>query len=255
MATSMGGPVNPFVNLGDFELAHLLGQLVKIPEADSPWTLPDSGDALKLVAADFEAAAKELGVEAAAVHAVAEVESGGRTGFDKQDRPKILFETHHFRKHTNGAYNTSHPDLSAPFKSELQRASYKKNQWDVIRAAFILDPDAAVKSASWGMFQVLGSNAADAGWKSLEQFVKDMFYSEGQHMRVFLGFCKANHLTRHLVSKDWAAFARGYNGPSYAENNYDTKMANAYARYSGQAVGGPPKTSGHPTHRRHRRRR
>jgi hypothetical protein len=247
MSTLGPNPVQPFVNQG-----------APVPAAPTAWTLPESGEALPLVASDFESAGRELGVEAAAVHAVAEVESGGRTGFDAKKRPKILFETHHFRAETKGAYNQSNPDLTAPFRSELQRASYKKDQWDVIRAAFALDPDAAVKSASWGMFQVLGSNALDAGWTTLEQFVKDMFTSEAQHMRAFLGFCKHNKLTRYLATHDWAAFARGYNGPHYTDFSYDTKMATAYARYSGKAVGGAAKPVPHAPqagHRRHRKRK
>jgi LysM repeat protein len=201
-------------------------------EQTGPWTLPTQGDARKLVASDFENAARELGVETAAVRAVAEVESGGRTGFDAAKRPKILFEIHLFRSNTNRRYDTSHPHLSAPYKSKRRRASYKKDQWVVINEAFKLDPEAAVKSASWGMFQVLGSNFKMGGWKTVRQFVSDMFISESQHMRSFLGFCRANNLVRHLKSKNWAAFARAYNGPDYASNAYDTKMANAYKRYS-----------------------
>jgi hypothetical protein len=233
MATSVDGLIDSMASLTG-------GALAGDPAASSapdaaragPWTLPAQGEALKLAASDFESAARELGAEAAAVRAVSEVESGGRTGFDASKRPKILFETHHFRRHSGGKFNTSHPELTAQYKTKLQRASYKKDQWTVIRSAFALDPHAAVKSASWGMFQVLGSNAEDCGWKSLEQFVTDMFYSEGQHMRAFLGFCKANNLTRYLVRKDWKSFARGYNGPSYAAFAYDTKMAAAYRRYA-----------------------
>ncbi|WP_354668699.1 N-acetylmuramidase domain-containing protein, partial [uncultured Duncaniella sp.] len=32
--------------------------------------------------------------------------------------------------------------------------------------------------------------------------------------------------------KNWAAFARGYNGPAYARRRYHTRMASAYARHS-----------------------
>lgn len=199
-----------------------------------PWTLPASGEARKLVASDFTNAASQLDCETAAVRAVAEVESGGRTGFDANKRPKILFEIHLFRGNTNARYDRSHPHLSAPYSSPRRRQSYRKDQWTVIREAFALDPTAAVKSASWGMFQVLGSNYKICGWTSVRQFAADMFVSEAQHMRAFLGFCRANNLVRHLKSKNWAAFARGYNGPDYASNAYDTKMAAAYRRYRNQ---------------------
>jgi LysM repeat protein len=199
-----------------------------------PWTLPDSGEARRLVASDFSDAARQLDCETAAVRAVAEVESGGRTGFDARRRPKILFEIHLFRSNTNRRFDRSHPHLSAPYSSPRRRQSYAKDQWQVIREAFALDQAAAVKSASWGMFQVLGSNYSICGWSSVRQFSADMFVSEAQHMRAFLGFCRANNLVRHLRTKNWAAFARGYNGPDYASNAYDTKMANAYRRYRNQ---------------------
>jgi hypothetical protein len=30
---------------------------------------------------------------------------------------------------------------------------------------------------------------------------------------------------------NWAAFAKGYNGPGYAKNAYDVKLAQAYAKF------------------------
>jgi hypothetical protein len=172
-------------------------------------------------------------VEAAAIHAVAAVESGGRTGFDDQNRPKIRFETHVFSDKSGGAFDDSHPELTAAYGTRLYYASVNKDQWEVINAAFALDQDAAVMAASWGMFQVMGFNYEGGGWTTLREFVEDMFRSEAQHLRAFLGFCRANGLVGYLQSHNWAAFARGYNGPSYADNAYDTQLADAYARYSG----------------------
>jgi peptidoglycan hydrolase-like protein with peptidoglycan-binding domain len=37
-------------------------------------------------------------------------------------------------------------------------------------------------------------------------------------------------LIKALNSHDWQAFARGYNGPGYAKNAYDKKLAAAYDR-------------------------
>jgi peptidoglycan hydrolase-like protein with peptidoglycan-binding domain len=39
-------------------------------------------------------------------------------------------------------------------------------------------------------------------------------------------------LGKHLRTHNWAGFAHGYNGPRYAENQYDRKLANAHARIS-----------------------
>ena len=50
----------------------------------------------------------------------------------------------------------------------------------------------------------------------------------------FLGFCRGAKITQHLKTRNWAAFARGYNGPDYASNAYHTKMARAYERYKRQ---------------------
>lgn len=217
--------------------------------ANAGWTLPEEGQALQLVAVDYENAARELDCETAAVHAVADVESGGRTGFDAKKRPKILFEVARFRDNTGGRFDKSHPDLSAPYKSKARKASYKKDQWVVIKAAFALDPEAALKSASWGMFQVLGSNFSMGGWTTVYAFVDDMFVSEAQHMRAFLGYCKEAGLVKYLKDHKWASFAAGYNGPDYASNAYDTKLAAAYDRYSGKA----PVKKGATKHRKRKR--
>jgi hypothetical protein len=53
-----------------------------------------------------------------------------------------------------------------------------------------------------------------------------------------------------LRQRDWAAFARGYNGPGYRANRYDAKLAQAFARHSsatsadrpGPATAGPAGT-------------
>ena len=35
-----------------------------------------------------------------------------------------------------------------------------------------------------------------------------------------------------LKNKDWKAFARGYNGIVFANNNYDVKLANTYKKWN-----------------------
>ena len=35
-----------------------------------------------------------------------------------------------------------------------------------------------------------------------------------------------------LQNRNWADFAKRYNGPAYAQNKYDEKLAKAYAKYA-----------------------
>jgi hypothetical protein len=54
--------------------------------------------------------------------------------------------------------------------------------------------------------------------------------SERDQLEAFEGFVRANGLADELQRKDWTGFASRYNGPGYAANQYDQKMAQAYQR-------------------------
>ena len=56
--------------------------------------------------------------------------------------------------------------------------------------------------------------------------------SEGEHLKAFGNFITSNSLDGALRNHQWAKLAAGYNGPGYKDNQYDTKLANAYAKYS-----------------------
>ncbi|MEZ5307158.1 MAG: N-acetylmuramidase domain-containing protein [Pyrinomonadaceae bacterium] len=178
----------------------------------------------KLSNTDYCRAAERLNCEVAAIKAVAIVESKGN-GFDTQDRPKILFERHKFAKYTNGKYVTSHPDICNWTPGGYGTAA---SQYDRYGRALILDAQAAMFSASWGKFQIMGFNFAICGYRSVQDFVDDMRLSEGAHLDAFVEYVVQNELADELRNKDWAGFAKGYNGPDYKINQYDTKMADAY---------------------------
>ena len=189
----------------------------------------------ELTEADYRAAADSLGCEVAAVKAVAEVESAG-AGFLRSGEPKILFEAHVFDRLTQGRYRKSHPNISS---AKWDRSLYVGGQGEHrrLQEAVALDREAALQSASWGRFQVMGFNWKVCGYGSLQSFINDMYRSESGHLRAFVGFVRSLGLAKYLRSKDWAGFARGYNGPGYAANSYDVKIAAAYARHSGQSNG------------------
>jgi len=188
----------------------------------------------KLKEIDFQNAAKEIGVEIAAIKAVVDVESQG-SGFLQDGRPKILFEAHIFSSMTNHIYDVSHPNISS---RKWNKSLYKggAREYDRLNEAILLNKIAALESASYGLFQIMGFNYKICGWNDVETFVNDMYKNEGEHLKAFAGFIKANKLEKHLQNKDWPKFAKGYNGPAYAQNKYDIKMREAYEKYVKQVI-------------------
>jgi len=205
----------------------------------------------------FERAAQELepgnlAHARAAIRAVDEVESGGGWftdvraevlaldgpgGFlDGDELPKILFEAHKFDRHTGGKWRTKYPNLSSP---AWNRALYVggDGEYRRLHQAMQLDREAALKSASWGRYQILGENFQAAGFANVEAFVEAMKESEERHLEAFVLFIRSNSLVdefRAISAKvaDCVPFARAYNGPGYAANNYDGKIAVAFARWA-----------------------
>lgn len=185
-----------------------------------------------LTEADYVAAARKLGCSVAAIKAVAEVESRG-AGFLSTGEPKILFEAHIFDRLTSGRFRRSHPHLSSQ-KWDKKLYSTPSGEHKRLAEAVTLDREAALQSASWGKFQVMGFNWKLVGRASLQDFINAQYRSEGEHLADFCGYVKARNLDDELQRLDWAGFAHGYNGASYAANAYDTKMAAAYRKWSAQ---------------------
>jgi hypothetical protein len=187
---------------------------------------------------DFERAATALGCDVPTVRAVAEVEARGE-GYLADGRPQLLYEAHVFHRLTNGKHATEKDRrgvaLSVP---KWDRSLYGRAgaaQHERLEDAADHDWDAAHKSASWGMFQILGTNHKAAGHETINSFVEAMHHGgAGAHLDAFVAFVKANRLAEALQRHDWETFARRYNGPGFAANNYDTKLANAWKKWSSQ---------------------
>lgn len=176
---------------------------------------------------DYARAAARLGCEPEAIEAVAAVESRG-AGFNPDDSPKTLFEGHIFHRLTKGIFDSSYPTLSYPkWTLEHYGRTWQDEQYRLARA-IELDKRAAMMSASWGKFQLMGFNHGACGFLSIEDFVAAMRESEVRHLEAFVGFIESNNLVDELQRKDFPGFARVFNGPGYAKNHYDTKMATAY---------------------------
>ncbi len=204
-------------------------------------TLPFPCTAAPLSVNGVQNAIYTLGIDAATLWAMLHVETMG-CGFLASRRPQILFERHIFSQLTNGAWEATAPDVSNP-----QPGGYGASgdfQYTRLGKAFSINPadpvdqfvpsptrSAALASASWGLGQVLGTNAASVGFATIQDMVAAMSASEDGQLQAVVGFIQANKLEPALQNRDWATYAEKYNGHDYAKNQYDTKLAQAYALY------------------------
>ncbi len=177
--------------------------------------------------------ANELGggVTAADVLAVAEVESGGRKDLP-DGRPQILFEAQWFHKFTNGQYDHSHPNISSP---TWNRSLYRGGalEYDRLAEAVALNETAALKSASWGLFQIMGFNHKRAGFPTVELFVEAIKDDDDADMAAFIGFVRTDpRLLKALRTQDDRTFAEFYNGTGQIDY-YAAKITAARAHYLG----------------------
>lgn len=192
----------------------------------------------RLIDEDFTQVAELLGCEPAALKAVQQVETGGRGGFFSPGRPAILFEGHIFwtqlkkRGSNPEDYVKGNENILYP---KWEKGHYKGGigEYDRLEQARKINREAADDSASWGMFQIMGFNYAACGEESIESFVRSMCESEFKQLLLTANFIKKNsQMLQALQARDWAVFAKCYNGPAYAQNRYDVKLEAAYQKYS-----------------------
>lgn len=188
-----------------------------------------------IVDEDFSRAASLLDCDEAAVKAFAEVESSG-AGFTSDGNVRVLFEAHLFSRYTNHRFDQSNPDLSSPTwnrslyatgttADDRSRAEYKR-----LGRASLLDRGAALMSASYGVFQVCGFNFALCGFADIEDFRHAMqFGGERAHLDAFVEYVIHSGIQPALRAHDWTTCARLYNGPLYGQNQYDKRLAAAWA--------------------------
>ena len=179
-----------------------------------------------LTGAEIEAAASRMSVEPAAVRAVLKVESKG-SGFGADGRPLILFEPHIFSRLTGNVYDATHPTVSYKTWKERPYPKTQADRYKQLAEAYALDAEAAVSSASWGLFQIMGMNYAQCGFTSATGFVSDMAQSEANMLKSFEAFVRKNNILDELQRKDWAGFARVYNGPGQVDT-YAKLLQDAY---------------------------
>jgi hypothetical protein len=183
----------------------------------------------KLTSADIEFAAATLQVPARNLRAVIDVESGGQS-FGPEGRPIILFEPHIFHRRTDGRWSPSSFSYAKWRERPYPKAQLAR--WEQMADAAARSEQAALESASWGLFQIMGFHWKALGYAGAESFGLAMAKGEAAQLGALVTFIKINGLADELRagssnSDSWRAFARGYNGEGYAANGYHEKLARA----------------------------
>lgn len=181
--------------------------------------------------------AELLAVSLATMAVVAHVENIGE-GFTESMHPVVLFERDVFQRQLLKSLKkeeverlTGHyPDLINP-----RRGGYAggEQEWVRLNRAMEIHRPAAIESASWGMFQIMGFHWSSLGYSPSEDWFDAMCFGEVKQLTALCQFIRQDPAMHHaLQQQQWAEFAQRYNGPAYKENDYDVKLAKAYAHFS-----------------------
>lgn len=208
--------------------------------------------------ADYDYAARRLGCEAKLVKAFTMVEAPNG-GFNSDETPVILYERHYFyrqlmlykkpgesdekRAQLRDWLCENQRDICYPkpltFAKFLpsgapvdprDRYGASSQQYERLKRAQQYSDSAALESASWGRFQIMGENWSRIGWKSVQAFVRAMYASERDHLDAFIGFVRSKPpLVQAMQKKDWANIAKYYNGTAQV-SYYGPRLEQAYYR-------------------------
>lgn len=194
-----------------------------IPEADKDDRYS------RLTDEDFRIVAEELGVEIAAIKAVVLIEAGKQMkGFFAPGIPVVNFDNSMYRKFAAKCGKGS-GDKDAKVPPGL--SGFALREWTQLTNARRKNSDAANMGSFWGMFQIGGFNYKFCGCKDVGEMVRLMSESEFTQLELFAKFITNSGMLPDLKAKNWAGFARKYNGASYARRGYHTRMAAAYRKF------------------------
>lgn len=176
------------------------------------------------------AEAKKYPLDAASLLTFISVETGGQ-GFDSKTHKIIIqFEPVWFKK--NAPYAPS--GLWSVNKVDVQ-----VKEWLAFNDAFSKSPDAAMKSTSIGLGQIMGLHYQLLGYKTVGDMWDDAKKGIDRQIWQLVKFINTdNRLKIALMNQDWHTVATIYNGAGYKQlalkynrTPYDESMKNAYEKF------------------------
>ena len=168
------------------------------------------------------------GYDPAELMGIADVESAGVAfwNVNGKDLPAIRFEWGYFKPRLNADQLTA--ALNAGLNAD-QPSSFA-GRYDWLAKAQAINSTAALESISMGLGQVMGANWQALGYVSVDAMWQ-VAQTVGGQVELMVKFIDHNNLKHFIDAEDWKSFAAAYNGPGYAKNSYDTKLAAAVYHY------------------------
>lgn len=187
----------------------------------------------------ISAIAHSLGVEPAALLAVAEVESAGVAAWNVGGKqlPAIRFEGHYFHRILKAKSKEKFKQavaagLANPNAGAVKNPTSYSARYALLDRAAKIDKEAAYESTSWGLGQVMGAHWKKLGYSSVEDMVATAKKGVDGQVEIMAAYIRKFGLIDELQSKGWLSFALQYNGPAARKGRYDVKIASAYKRYA-----------------------
>ena len=178
-------------------------------------------------------AAQSVNLEPALLLALCSVETNG-VPFEDDGSPTILCERATFYKELPA------PLRASALQSGLAIAKWNRSGYDdqtdgpdrlaLLRRMARTNEDAAYRSISMGLGQIMGFNCGHAGYASAHAMY-DAFRDLDAQCRAIVAVLPALGVLQPLKDRDWVLTATRYNGPGERHNSYDAKLASAYAHW------------------------
>lgn len=178
-------------------------------------------------------AAYRLGIPRAFALGVVDKESAGRAFWSVKGvkLPSIRIEGHYFYKYLpkDKRADAVRLGLASPKAGVVKNPGTMSARYAMLDRMAEIDIEAAYKSISIGIGQVMGTWAQRLGYNSVVYAVS-MFQSAcvsfDNQVLQFLSFIATDkQCLKAAQDYDFKTFARIYNGPNYKKNNYDTELA------------------------------
>jgi hypothetical protein len=102
-------------------------------------------------------------------------------------------------------------------------------EWRAFNSAFEVNEEAAMKSTSIGIMQIMGFHHAETGFRTVGEMWDYAKESEYNQVLLAINWIKTvRPLDLAIKNKDWQQIAYYYNGRNYRAFHYNNRLLSAY---------------------------